>query len=118
MFVNAVPGRKDISNNLRETVVAAHQSGEGYKTISSQPELHHCTVRTIIHKWKTFKTALSVAGSEGPGKFTQRSDRAVLRLYGPQVSMLNVKVYKGVIRITLNKNSLFGGLLGERNSPL
>uniref|UniRef100_A0A3B4GK03 Sleeping Beauty transposase HTH domain-containing protein n=1 Tax=Pundamilia nyererei TaxID=303518 RepID=A0A3B4GK03_9CICH len=55
---------RNISKNLRETAVAAHQSGEGYKTISSQPELHHCTVRKIIHKWKTFKSALSVVGSE------------------------------------------------------
>lgn len=36
-------------------IVAAHQSTKGYKAIFKQSEVHHSTVRTIIHKWKTFK---------------------------------------------------------------
>ena len=32
--VNTMPRRKDISNDLREAIVAAHQSGKGYKAIS------------------------------------------------------------------------------------
>lgn len=35
---------KDISNS--------HQCGKGHKVISKQTELHHSTVRNIIHKWK------------------------------------------------------------------
>jgi len=42
---------------LREAVVAAHQSGKGYKVISKQFGVHHSTERKIIQKWKTFKTA-------------------------------------------------------------
>ena len=34
MCVNTMPRRKDISNDLREAIVAAHQSGKGYKVIS------------------------------------------------------------------------------------
>lgn len=32
--INAMPWRKDISSDLREATVAAHQSGEDYKTVS------------------------------------------------------------------------------------
>jgi len=32
--VNTVPRRKDISNDLKEAIVAAHQSGKGYKAFS------------------------------------------------------------------------------------
>jgi len=53
-----MPRRKDISNDFR-AVVAAHQSDKCYTAISKQSEVHYSTVRKIIHKWKTFKTAAS-----------------------------------------------------------
>lgn len=36
MCVNAVPRGKDISYALRGAIVAAHESGKGYKTSSKQ----------------------------------------------------------------------------------
>jgi len=66
--------RKDISNDLREAIVAAHQSGKGYKAISKLPGVRHSTEKKIIHKWKTFRTAVNL-----PSKFTPRFDRAMLR---------------------------------------
>uniref|UniRef100_A0A3Q2WVS9 Sleeping Beauty transposase HTH domain-containing protein n=1 Tax=Haplochromis burtoni TaxID=8153 RepID=A0A3Q2WVS9_HAPBU len=44
-------------HDFREATVAAHQTGKGYKVYSTQFEVHHSTVRKIIHKWKTFKTS-------------------------------------------------------------
>ena len=49
MGFNTMPRRKDISSNVREAIIAAHQSGKGYKTISKQLGVHHSTVRMIIH---------------------------------------------------------------------
>jgi len=45
-----MPRRKYISNDLREAVVAAHQSGKNYKNISKLFGIHHSTERKIIHK--------------------------------------------------------------------
>lgn len=45
---------KDIGNDLKEAIVAANQSTKGYKAIFKQSEVPYSTVRTIIHKWKTF----------------------------------------------------------------
>jgi len=39
-------------NNPKEAIVAAHQSGKGYKATSKQFGVRHPTVRKVIHKWK------------------------------------------------------------------
>ena len=43
MCLNTMPKRKDISSDLREAVVAAHQSGKGCKAISKLFGVHHST---------------------------------------------------------------------------
>lgn len=94
-----MPRRKDISTDLREAIVATHQSG---KAISKQ-FVHHSVAIKIIHKWKTFRTAANLLRSGRPSKFTPRSDRAVLtetaknpkatpQTIQASVSMLNVTV--------------------------
>jgi len=46
--VNTMPRRKDISNDLRETAVAAHQSGKGCDAISIQLfGVNHSTVSVL-----------------------------------------------------------------------
>ena len=69
-----MPRRKGISNDLRETGVAAHQSGEGYKTICKHFGVHHSTMRKIIHKWKTFKIVSSLLRSGHHNNFTPRPE--------------------------------------------
>lgn len=51
--------RKEISNDLKELIVA----GSNWKTISKQFDVHHCAVRRIIYKWKTLKTTDSLPRS-------------------------------------------------------
>uniref|UniRef100_A0A3Q4HHB0 HTH psq-type domain-containing protein n=1 Tax=Neolamprologus brichardi TaxID=32507 RepID=A0A3Q4HHB0_NEOBR len=41
-------------------IVTAHQSRKGYKVISKQFKVHHSTLRKIVHKWKTFKSAVNL----------------------------------------------------------
>lgn len=41
-----------MSNDIKEKLVPAHQSGKDYKAISETVQVHHSTVRQIIHKWK------------------------------------------------------------------
>ena len=40
-FFKTVPGRKDISSDLREATTAAQKSGKSYKVISKQICFHH-----------------------------------------------------------------------------
>ena len=42
--------RKDISSDLRQAVVAAHQSGDGYQAKSKSFGVSHFTVRNIIQR--------------------------------------------------------------------
>ena len=44
MCVNTKSRRKDISNDRREAIVAAHQLREGYEAISKPFGVHHSTV--------------------------------------------------------------------------
>ena len=64
---------------IDEAIVAAHQPGKGYKAISKLFGIHHSTERNIIHKWKTFKTAVHLPRSECPSKFIPRPECTMLR---------------------------------------
>jgi len=44
--VNTTPRKKDISSDLRDTIVAAYQSGKGYKAISKI--VHDSTARKKV----------------------------------------------------------------------
>ena len=104
-----------MSNDLREAIVAAHQSGKGYKAISELYGAHHSTERKIIHKWKTFRTAVNLNRSGRPSKFTPRSktQRATSQTLQASVSMLKVKVHDSTIRKRLNTYGLFGRVAGD-----
>ena len=91
--INNMLMRKDISNDLREAIVAAHQSGKGYMVISKQ--FHYCTERKIFHKWKTFKT-VDIPASSSHGQTIQVS-----------VSMFNIKVHDSTTRKRLQVEILF-----------
>ena len=79
MCVNTMPRNKHIRNDCGEAVVAAYRCGKDYKAISKQFNVHHSTMRKIIHKWKTFKTVASLPRSGGPSKFNPKSDHVMLR---------------------------------------
>ena len=57
---------KDISNDLREAIVATHQSVMGYKAISTPFGVHHSTERKIIHERKPFNQLPTFRGVDVP----------------------------------------------------
>ena len=90
-----MPRRKDISNDPREAIVAAHQSGKGYK--AKHFEVHQCTERNIIKKWKLSRQLPVFPGVDvqesSPKDQTlhaQRNGKKTkelhLRLYRPQLA--------------------------------
>ncbi|MEE6521276.1 hypothetical protein FKM82_019399 [Ascaphus truei] len=86
-----MPRRKNISNDLREAIVAAHQSEKGYKAISKQFKVYHSTVRKIIQKWKTFKTIDNLPRSGRPNKFTPKLRCLVKQLERGEASVVDLK---------------------------
>jgi len=89
--VNTMPRKKDISNisNLREAIVASHQSRKGYKVIfSRQFEVHHHTDYSQVENTQD-------------SKFTPRSyPRATSQTPRASLSMLNARVLDSTIRKT------------------
>ncbi len=73
MCVNTMPKRKDISNCLREAIVAAINLGRVLRPFPNN-EVHNSTVRKIIHKWKTFETDTNPPRSEGGDGCWWRAD--------------------------------------------
>ena len=69
--VNTLSSRKDISNDLREAIVATDQSGKDYKANSKL-----FGVRKIIHKWKTFKSVFALSSSGSLSQLIQMFDCA------------------------------------------
>ena len=61
--------RKDISNDLRKSSVAAHQSDNSKNYI----------VRKINYKWKTFDTVVNLPKSEPSSKITPKPDCVMFR---------------------------------------
>jgi len=78
--VNIIPRRKDTSNDVRETIVAAHKSGNGYKAFPKQFGVQHSTLFTMENiKAKLFRSGC-------PSNFSPRSDRAKLQVKSPRVT--------------------------------
>jgi len=118
--VNTMPRRKDISNDLREAVIAAHQSG---KTISKLFGVPHFTMKKIIHKWKTLTTVVNLSRSGHPSKFTPKSvknAKKTLTLTSQTLqasaSTLNVKVHDSQIRKKVKSMACLKGLEEKASS--
>ncbi|KAM3927129.1 triacylglycerol hydrolase DDHD2 isoform 2-T3 [Leptodactylus fuscus] len=69
---------KQLSQDVRERVVALHNAGEGYKKISKALSLHVSTVRNIITKWKTHHTTETLPRSGRPPKLCSQVRRKLV----------------------------------------
>lgn len=74
-----MPRSKETPEDVRMSVVNAHQSGEGYKTIAKRFGIHRSTVRQIVYKWKKFKTTETLPRSGRPTKLSQRAIRKIIQ---------------------------------------
>lgn len=84
-----------------------------------QTEIHQCTVRKIVYKWRAFKWVANLPGSKCPNKFSSRSDHFMLReaekkprviscVLQASLSTLNVYVHVNTISKRLKKNGFDG----------
>ncbi len=70
---------KELPEELRDTIVARHRSGQGYKNISAAFKVPNSTVASIILKWKTFGTTRTLPRAGRPAKLSYRGRRALVR---------------------------------------
>uniref|UniRef100_A0A3Q3J790 Tc1-like transposase DDE domain-containing protein n=1 Tax=Monopterus albus TaxID=43700 RepID=A0A3Q3J790_MONAL len=123
---------KELSEAFRKNIVAAYESGKGFKKISKDFEISHSTVRKIVYKWRAFKTTANMPRSGRPSKFTPRADRKMLKEVSKNPKMssrdlqqalatVDVEVHASTIRKRLHKFNLHGRrarrkpLLSKRN---
>ena len=118
---------KELSETLRKKIVAAYESGKGFKKISKEFDISHSTIQKIVYKWKTFKTTATMPRSGRPSKFTPRADRKMLKevIKCPKISSrdlqqalatVNVKVHDSTIRKRRHKFGFHGRC--ARSKPL
>ncbi|KAK3557409.1 hypothetical protein QTP70_026653 [Hemibagrus guttatus] len=70
---------KELTEDLRLRIVAAHKSGKGYKTISKCFEVPVATVQSIIKKYMTFRTMKNLRGRGPKPKVTPVLARRIVR---------------------------------------
>ncbi|KAK3561467.1 hypothetical protein QTP86_003888 [Hemibagrus guttatus] len=70
---------KELTEDLRLRIVAAHKPGKGYKTISKCFEVPVATVQSIIKKYKTFRTVKNLRGRGRKPKVTPVLARRIVR---------------------------------------
>jgi transposase len=122
-----MPHGKQLGDTLKRRVVAAHESGEGYKKLAKRFNLHHSTVRSIVHKWKRDKTTRPAPRSGRPRKISARTARNLVRAVTEdptvtardlqqQLIQSGIRVHKSTVQRALKRNGLRGCI--ARKKPL
>ena len=118
---------KELSEDLRMSIVNAHKDGKGYKAISKLFSVPISTVQCIIKKYKKFNTVKNIGKRGRKPKVSPRLARKVCReaLSNPRTTIktlqdnlgeVGTKVSAQTIRRTLHKEGLHGRR--PRKTPL
>ena len=118
---------KQLSEDMKQRIVAAHEAGEGYKIISKRLHLHISTVRNVIHKWKSHHTTTPLPRSGRPSKISQRATRRLVQLINDnpsissaemkqQLEQVDTKVHVTTVRRTIHRQGLTSCI--ARKKPL
>ena len=118
---------KELSDDLRMSIVNAHKDGKGYKAISKLFRVPVSTVQSIVQKYKKFSTVKNIGKRGRKSKMSTRLARKVCReaLCNPRTTIkalqnnlgeIGTKVSAQNIRCTLHKEGLHG--CRPRKTPL
>ena len=85
---------KELSIELRDTIVSRHRSGEGYQNISAALKVPKNTVASIILKWKKFGTTKTLPRAGCLAKLSNRGRRDLVRevTKNPMVTLTELSV--------------------------
>ncbi len=70
---------KELSQNLRNVIVAKHTDGIGYRRISILLNVPMCTVGAIIRKWKEHHFTINWPQPGAPRKISDRGVKRIIR---------------------------------------
>jgi len=70
---------KELSVDLRDSIVWRHRSGEGYRNIPAALKVPMSTVASIICKWKKFGATRTLPRAGRPANLSDRGRRALVR---------------------------------------
>ena len=110
---------KELSEELRDRIVARHKSGQGYKKNSVALKVPKSTVASIILKWKTFGTTRTLPRTGRPAKLSIRGRRALVREVkkNPKITLAELQRCSGemgqssrqtTITAALHQSGLYG----------
>ena len=77
---------KELSKDIRDTIIDMHKAGMGYKKISKQLGEKLTTVGAIIRKWKKHKITANLPRSRAPRKISPRGISMMMRKVRDQPS--------------------------------
>ena len=113
------PHGKELSLDLKKTIILMHQDKQGYIKIANTLKLSKSTVAKIVQKYKKTGTLVAVNGRSGrPRKLTVQSERYVTRVVdqNPRESASNlanvvseatgISVSSSTVRRTLHQVNL------------
>ena len=72
-------GRKELSEDLRKSIVDSHNNGNGYKKISKLFHIPVATVQSIIKKHKRFGTVHNIGKRGRHRKIEPQLERRLIR---------------------------------------
>ncbi len=118
---------KELPEELRDTIVARHRSGQGYKKLSAALKVPKSTVASIILKWKTLGTTRTLLRAGRPAKLSYRGRRALVREVkkNPKITVAELQrcirvmgesCRKSTITAALHQSGLYGRV--ARRKPL
>ncbi len=118
---------KELSEELRDRIVARHRSGQGYKKNSAALKVPKSTVASITLKWKTFGTTRTLPRTGRPAKLSYRGRRALVREVkkNPKITVAELQrciremgesCRKSTITAALHQSGLYGRV--ARRKPL
>lgn len=122
-----MPRARELPERLRQSIVDAHMSGEGYKVISKRFDVHISTVRQIIYKWKKAETVVSFRRAGRPRKISEKGQRKIAREVSANprltskdlqasLAAANIHCHRSTVRRALNESGIHGRV--ARKKPL
>ena len=99
---------KDIGQDLRQRIVELHNEGFGYRKISAALSVPISSIGTIIRKWKTHKTTLSMPRTGRPLKITEGATRKFVRTLNqkPRTTLHELQNYLNVSGIEVRSHTI------------
>ena len=116
---------KELSKQVRGTIVEKYRSGLGYEKISETLNILQSTIKSIIKKLKVYGTITNLPREGRPPKLTDQARRALIREAAkrPKITLkelqsstaeIGVSVHRTTLSCTLHRAGLYGRVARQK----